>query len=110
MAPYGSEANDHAGAAAKAQSAADLTGTDLLFRDLARRRTRSEFQEFFEVARQLRDIQRQMVPVVQEIVEYHQKDQIEEYNRQAQRQRDLSHQYNQLVKQGMGLLRAMQQG
>ena len=106
----GIKVDDHSGASARAQSAADLSATLLPFRDLARRRTQSEFQEFFEIARKLREIQREMAPVVLAMIEEDQQGEIEEYNRQTQRQIDLSIRYNELVDQGLALLRAMARG
>lgn len=100
---------DYSGATATARSASDLSSTRLPFRDLARRRTRDEFRQFFDIARELRELQAQQVPVVLSMVEALEQDDIETYERLADGQQEIVERYNELVDRANALLEAMRQ-
>ena len=91
----------------KVVQASDLSLTTLPFRDLARRRARGEFLQLFEIARQLRELQREAAPVVLSMAEQHRNGNQDEFSRLKDQHQAFVRQYNDVVERGRLLLKAL---
>lgn len=94
-------------ARAKAQEAKSLSTTTLPFRDLARRRSRRQYREFFKVARELRDLQRMKAQGLISMIELQQEGDFASVEPLLEEDEGLRNRYNEEVARANRLLRAI---